>query len=131
VAKVKPLSRKTFRARSRRVLRRFRGPERQQAASLLTVRRVRSSAAAQHTVLAYLNLRKIKGGSNLPLSITDVRSMVGSSRWTSRRLSNLALVLQQARVIAKRQRVSPKEAFDRALKANGLYRRYYSGVCGA
>jgi hypothetical protein len=131
VARVRPMSRRTFKARSSRVLVRLRGSERQQAVGLLASRRVRSSTSARHTVLAYLRLRSVKGGSKLPISITDIKGMVGSKRWTSQRLANLALVLQQARQIARTKKVSPKEAFNRALRQNGIYRKYNSGVCGA
>jgi hypothetical protein len=131
MARVRPMSRRTFQARSSRVLVRLRGAERTQAVGLLAAQRVRSSTSARHTVLAYLRLRSVKGGSKLPISITDIKGMVGSKRWTSQRLANLALVLQQARQIAKTTKVSPKEAFNRALKQNGIYRKYSSGVCGA
>lgn len=131
VARVRPMSRRTFRARSSRVLVRLRGAERKQAVGLLAARRVRTSTSARHTVLAYLRLRSVRGGSKLPITITDIKGMMGSKRWTSQRLANLALVLQQARQIAKTKKVSPKEAFSRALKQNGIYRKYNSGVCGA
>jgi hypothetical protein len=107
-----------FRTRSRRALAGMRGRERFQAARLLLSRRVRRSPAAQHTVLAYLQLRAVRGkdGRELPFSIKEIRTMVRSKRWTPQRLANLALVLKQAKAIAKRDKISPKQAFDKALR---------------
>jgi hypothetical protein len=133
VARVKPMSHKVFRSRSRQVLAAIRGPDRRIAARMLGSSQVRRSPEAQHAVLAYLRLRTLRGGQALPLTVTDITKMVtatGSKGWNARRLGNFALVLQQAGAIAKRDKLGAKQAFDKALRLNGIYNKYYRGVCG-
>jgi len=131
VARVRPLSRKRYFSQSRTLLARMKGAERMSAFKMLASSRVRRSPEAQHAVLAYLKLRTMKGGSQLPLSITAMRSMVGGKGWSGRRMGNFALVLRQASAIARRDKIGARQAFDKALKINGIYKSYYSGRCGA
>ena len=46
-------------------------------------------------------------------------------------MANFALGLRQASVIARREKIGARQAFDKALKVNGIYKSYYSGRCGA
>lgn len=131
VARVRPMSRTVYIRRSRQVLSRLRGRDRVSAFRMLASRRVRTSAAAQHAVLNYLRLRGMSGGQALPISMTDFGAMVRGKGWSARRMANFALVLRQASIIARRERLGAKQAFDKALQINGIYKQYYSGRCGA
>ena len=129
VARVKPISRARFAARGRLLLARMKRADRRQAASLLRATKVHSSSAARHVVLTYMRLRARRGGRTLPISVTDMGGMVGKRGWSTRRLANLSLVLKQADAIARREKLPARQAFDKALKLNGIYKKFYSGVC--
>lgn len=131
VARVRPLSRSVYIKRSRAVLKGLRARDKVSAFRVLASRRVRRSPAAQHAVLNYLRLRGMKGGRSLPMTMANLRAMVGRNGWNQRRMANFALVLQQASFIARRERIGAKQAFDKALKINGIYNRYYNSRCGA
>ena len=131
VARVRPMSRTVYIRRSRQVLSRLRGRDRISAFRMLASRQVRTSAAAQHAVLNYLRLRGMNGGEALPISMTDFSAMVRAKGWSARRMANFALVLRQASIIARRERLGAKQAFDKALQINGIYKKYYNGRCGA
>lgn len=129
IARVRPISKTTFQRRSQKVLAKLKSADQSSAKKLLASKSVQRSAAAQHAVLALLQLKASKGGKALPISITALKSMVGSKAWSSRRVGNLALVLRMARIIAKREGISAKKAFDKALRVNGIYKKFYSGAC--
>jgi len=105
--------------------------DRRQVMGLMSSKRVRSSKAAQRLVAEFVRLKTTRRGKAMPLSIPDLRQMTSSTQWSSRRMANLAKVLRLARHIARRDKVSPKKAFNKALKAAGVYKKYYSGTCGA
>lgn len=105
--------------------------DRQQVMGLMSSKRVRSSKAAQRLVAEFVRLKTTRRGKAMPLSIQDLRQMTSSTQWSSRRMANLAKVLRLARHIVRRDKVSPKKAFNKALKAAGVYKKYYSGTCGA
>jgi hypothetical protein len=131
VAQVQPMSRRIYISRSRALLSRLSGRERKAAFKMIATARVRRNPAAQHAVLAYLKLRTMRGGRHLPLGMSQVRGLVTRRGWNGRQMANFALVLRQASVIAGREGISAKKAFDKALKLNGIYKRYYRGRCGA
>lgn len=128
--KVRRVAKRLRRRIARRMSRLSRG-ERRQVKSLLKQPRVRSSMSARYAVGSYLQLRTLKGGKGLPISVEDMKQIVGSKRWTTKRLRNLGRVLALAKSIAKKEKVSPKVAFNRALKRMGIYGKYSRGVCGA
>jgi hypothetical protein len=105
--------------------------ERRQVKTLLKAPRVRSSVSARYAVGSFLRLRTLKGGKGLPISVKDMKQIVSSKRWSSKRLRNLGRVLALANAIAKKEKVAPKVAFKRALKRMGIYGKYSRGVCGA
>ncbi len=129
-AKVRRVAKRLRRRISRRMSRLNRG-ERRQVKALLKQPRLRSSISARYAVGTYLRLRTLKGGKGLPISVADMKQIVGSKRWTQKRLRNLGRVLALANAIAKKEKVSPKVAFNRALKRMGIYGKYSRGVCGA
>jgi hypothetical protein len=131
VARVRPMSRRSYVSRSRTLLSRLRGRDRRAAFRIVATARVRRNPAAQHAVLAYLRLRTMRGGRGLPLKIDHLRALVTRRGWSGRQMANFALVLRQASVIARREGIGARQAFDRALKINGIYNRYYRGRCGA
>lgn len=99
--------------------------------SLLSSEAIKARPQAKRMVFQYLRLRSMKGGAGLPLSVADLKFIATSKSWSDKRVSNLSRVLRLARYIAKRDKVSPKEAFRRALKAAGVYKKYASGTCKA
>ena len=123
-------SRSTSRKRVVRIsLKRLNKRDRSQVMGLMMSKRVRSSRAARALIGEYVRLRSLKGGA-LPLSIKDLKQMTSSSRWSSRRMGNLAKVLRLANYLAKRDKISGKAAFIKALRAAGVYKKYNSGKCG-
>lgn len=122
---------KRLRRRARASLRRLARRDRRQVRSLLAAPRVRSSVSARYAVGAFLMLRAGKGGEKLPLSYADMKQIVGSKRWTTKRLRNLGRVLSLARDISVQEKVSPEVAYARALKRLGIYGKVSRQVCGA
>ena len=131
-SKRRTVKRRTSTSRRRVVrisLKRLNKRDRSQVMGLMMSKRVRSSKAARALIGEYVRLRSLKGGA-LPLSIKDLKQMTSSSRWSSKRMGNLAKVLRLANYIAKRDKISGKAAFVKALKAAGVYKKYNSGKCG-
>ena len=123
-------TRSTSRKRVVRIsLKRLNKRDRAQVMGLMMSKRVRSSKTARALIGEYVRLRGLKGGK-LPLSINDLKQMTSSSRWSSKRMGNLAKVLRLANYYAKRDKISGKAAFIKALKAAGIYKKYNSGKCG-
>lgn len=122
--------------RSRRVVRIkvaiSRLPRKQQAAAmkLIASHRVRTNRSARALVAEYLRLASRKGGASVGLSISDIKGMTRGGRWSTARMANLAKVLRLANYLAKKQKISPKAAFNKALKAAGVYKKYHSNKCG-
>ena len=123
------LQKRRLRSRVRRSLRRLSRAQRVQVRGLLRHSRVRTSLQARYAVAAYLMLRTTRRGRGMPLSIRDMRQILNSKQWTAKRIANLGRVLTLARRIAKRDKVSAKTAFNRALKRMGVYKKFHSGVC--
>ena len=110
-------------------LRRLSKRDRAQVMGLMMSKRVRSSRSARALIAEYVRLRGARGAM-LPLSIKDLKQMTSSSRWSTRRMGNLAKVLRLANYYARRDKISGKAAFIKALKAAGVYKKYNSGKCG-
>ncbi len=110
-------------------LRKLNKRDRTQVMGLMMSKRVRGSSAARALIGEYVRLRGVKG-AKLPLSIKDLKQMTSSSRWSSKRMGNLAKVLRLANYYAKKDKLSGKAAFVKALKAAGVYKMYTSGKCG-
>jgi len=130
--KVKRIKRNTRKRVVKLSLKRFSRQERRAMMALMNSRQVRGSRAAQQLVAEFIRLRSVSpGGKGMPLSIKALKAMTSSSRWTSKRMANLAKVLRLARHIAKRDGVSINKAFGKALKAAGVAKKYSSGRCKA
>ena len=111
-------------------LRRFGKAERAQMMKLMASKRVRGSRQAQQLVAEFIRLKAVSG-KGMPFGVKALSSMTRSSRWSPRRMANLAKVLRLARHIAKRDGVSINKAFGKALKAAGVAKKYSSGRCKA
>lgn len=130
-SKVKSSNRRVSRRTFVRIpLSRLNKRDRAQVMGLMLNKRVRSSRAARALIGEYVRLAARKGTRGLPLGIKDLKQMVTSGRWSSKRMSNLAKVLRLANYLARRDKIGGKAAFNKALKAAGVYNKYYSGKCG-
>ncbi len=110
-------------------LRKLNKKDRAQVMGLMMSKRVRASRSARALIGEYVRLRGVKG-AKLPLSIKDLKQMTSSGRWSSKRMGNLAKVLRLANYYARKDKLSSKAAFVKALKAAGIYKVYNSGKCG-
>ena len=137
-ARVTKKSRNTKKVRSTRTnrrkivrisLRKLNKKDRTQVMGLMMSKRVRASSSARALIGEYVRLRGVSG-AKAPLSIKDLKQMTGSGRWTSKRMGNLAKVLRLANYYARKDKISGKAAFLKALKAAGVYKKYNSGKCG-
>jgi len=119
------------RVRVKDVVAKLPGNERKQVSALLQSKAVAASLPVRRAVAAFVVLRGMKGGSQLPISAADMKQMSESKRWTSKRMANLALVLRTAVGIAAAEGISAGAAFQKALKKYGIEKKYNRGVCGA
>lgn len=138
-ARLAKSKRTTFRKKMRRPvvqrrrvnipLKNLRPKTRARVMKLLASKKLRQNRSARSAVIQYLRLRALKGGRDLPISVSDLELMSRSKSWSPKRMANLSKVLRLARYIAKRDKISPKAAFAKALKAAGVYKKYKSGTC--
>jgi hypothetical protein len=107
-------------------------PKRDQSAirQLLQNPKMRSSVPLQRAVAAVLVLRGLQGGQRLPVSLADLHAMSKSPSWSAKRMQNLALVLRRAASIAATEGVGANVAFQKALKAYGIQKKFNQKVCG-
>jgi hypothetical protein len=119
---------KTFKRHVKRLKRR----DRRAVKTIWKTKRVRSSRSAQRLLIEYAKLRSVKKGRGLPIGLRDLKQMTASKAWSQRRMTNLAKVIRLANHYARKDKtLTAKQAFDKALRAVGIYKKYYSGVCGA
>jgi hypothetical protein len=107
-------------------------PKRDQGAirKLLQNPKMRTSVPLQRAVAAVLVLRGLKGGQRLPVSLADLHAMSSSPSWTAKRMQNLAMVLRHAASIAAVEGIGANAAFQKALKAYGIQKKFNQKVCG-
>lgn len=131
VAKVTPAMRPMPRIRVKDALARLPNGERRQMIALIASPRAQGSVPVRRAVAAFLLLRGLKGGARLPVTIADLQQMTTSKRWSAKRMQNFAIVLRTAVGIAQAEGISANAAFQKALKAYGIQKKFNRGVCGA